>query len=111
MVRSKLPPVPESAVQAQILQYLAFTGILAYRINSGMIKTDKGHLVRLAPAGCADIWGVIRGGRALFVECKSKGNKPTELQEHFLESMRKQGAVAFWADDLQTVIDQLKDML
>ena len=61
------------------------------------------------PAGFPDLLGVIPGGRALFVEVKRPGNKPTDLQTRFLESFRLKGAVAFWADSVESALQQFEE--
>ena len=96
----------EKVVQSQILQYLGYSGIKAFRMNAGMIRVGEGrkqHMIRLAPAGFSDIFGVMKDGRALFIEVKAGKNKPTKLQELFLEEMRQQGAIAFWANSVEQV--------
>jgi hypothetical protein len=100
--------VPESLIQAQILTYLKYNRILAYRINSGMIKTEAGGMVKLAPRGFADIVGVLPGGRALFIEVKTGKNKTTIYQDYFLEEVKKQGALAFVAYSIEDCEYQLK---
>lgn len=98
----------EQDIQNQILEYLHLRRIKAYRINSGMIRTEHGHMVKLAPKGFSDIVGVLAGGRALFIEVKMGNNKPTALQEMFLEEMREQGALAFVAWGIEDVKEALK---
>ena len=59
------------------------------------------------PAGFSDLVGVIPGtGRAIFIEVKAPGNKPTALQLEFLERRRAEGAVAFWADGVDSALQQ-----
>jgi len=75
-----------------------------------MIRVGEGkrqHMIRLAPAGFSDIFGVMKNGRALFIEVKAGKNKPTKLQEIFLEEMKQQGAVAFWANSIEQVEKRL----
>jgi hypothetical protein len=92
--------IPERAIQAQILQYLGYRGIKAFRINSGMVPTGEGRkkrMIRLAPKGFSDIMGVMPDGRAIFVECKAEGGKITPFQQMFLNEMKNQGAVCIVA--------------
>ncbi len=101
--------IPESAIQGQIITYLLLNGYKAFRINSGSIKTQTGGLVKLAPKGFSDILAVEKEtGRAVFIEVKAIGNKLTFFQELFLEEMRKQGAIAFTAYNVDEVIGMLK---
>jgi hypothetical protein len=99
---------PERVIQSQILDYLRFKRIVAFRINSGMIKTESGGMVKLAPRGFSDIVGVLPGGRALFIEVKTGKNKTTEFQEIFLEEMKNQGALAFVAYSIEDCDKYLK---
>jgi len=103
--------IPERAIQAQILQYLGYRGIKAFRINAGMVQTGEGRerrMIRMAPKGFSDIMGVIpETGQALFCEVKARGNKPTQMQLDFLQEMKEQGAVAFVAYDIEDVEREL----
>ena len=105
--------VPEKAIQEQILQYLAFKGIYAYRINAGMIQTGEGRrkrMVRMAPAGFSDILAVLpKTGQACFIEVKAGKNQPTDRQKSFLEDMRKQWAKAFVAWSVEDVEEGLQE--
>lgn len=110
--------IPERAIQGQILQYLHYRGIKAYRINAGMIPTGEKRsrrMIRLAPKGSADIWGVLpadrdgnNAGRAIFVEVKAKGGKLTQFQELFLQEMKEQGAVCIVARSIDDVERELE---
>jgi hypothetical protein len=55
-------------------------------------------------------FGVIHSkiARFLAIELKQPGKNPTDDQARFLDDKRKAGAVAFWADNLQTVIDMIQ---
>lgn len=109
--RFSRPRIPESAIQAHVLQYLRLRGIKAYRINAGMIPTGEKRsrrMIRLAPKGFSDIMGVMPGGRAIFVECKAKGGKLTQFQEMFLDEMRQQGAVCVVARSIDDVERELE---
>lgn len=115
--RFSRPRIPESAIQAHVLQYLRLRGIKAYRINAGMIPTGEKRsrrMIRLAPKGFSDIMGVLgeafgrHKGRAIFVEVKAKGGKLTQFQEMFLDEMRQQGAVCIVARSIDDVERELE---
>ena len=92
--------IPERAIQSQILQWLGYHHIKAFRINAGMVRTGEGRssrIIRMAPKGFSDIMGVLPGGRAIFIEVKAKGGKPTQMQLDFLGDMIAQGAIALVA--------------
>ena len=62
-----------------------------------------------APKGFPDIraWGP--NGRAIVIEVKRKGKKPSELQEIFLQKFRDRGYEAFFMDnttDIDKIINQ-----
>lgn len=62
------------------------------------------------PAGFPDLMGVVPGsGRACFIEVKRPGNKPTDAQTAFLARVRGLGAIAFWADSVESAISQFNE--
>ena len=64
------------------------------------------------PAGFPDLVGVIPPtGRAIYIEVKAAGKKPTTIQANFLELLREKGAVAFWADSLDSALAQFEAAL
>jgi hypothetical protein len=63
------------------------------------------HMMRLANAGTADITGCSKDGRFLAVECKIGKNKTTDLQNAYLEEVKKRGGIARVAYSLDDVID------
>lgn len=60
-------------------------------------------MIRLAHPGTADITGCSKDGRFIAVECKIKPNKPTELQEAYLEEIRRRGGIGIVAYDINDV--------
>ena len=46
------------------------------------------------PKGFSDLFGVTSGGRAVFIEVKSRTGRVSAEQEHFLEQMASMGALA-----------------
>lgn len=100
----------ETDLVHQIIQYLNFSGHLVQRTQSGMVKVTnrygKQHMMKFAQAGTADVTGCSKDGRFLAVECKIKPNKPTELQEQYLNEIAKRGGIAFVAYTLDDVINQ-----
>src|SRR5215831_15949474 len=74
--RARHPPVPEQQLVRVALTYLNGPArCLAWRINvlamGGRSPAGTRRWVQSAPTGHPDIAGVLPGGRALFVECKS----------------------------------------
>lgn len=110
------PTIPESAVLDAVLKTLLLHPKvkLAWRVNSGAGKFlypdgSTSQFMRFGFPGCPDIHGVMHGGRALFVECKRRGEKPTDDQAAFLAKMKSAGAVAFVAylsDDVMRELER-----
>ena len=93
----------EHQLQNLIKQYLESKAWLVLRLNSGMIQTSKGKMVRLSPAGTPDLFA-LKKGKCVFIEVKVKGNKVTLLQDHMLKIIEEHGAqtiVAYNLNDVQ----------
>lgn len=52
--------------------------------------------------GLPDRLYLIPGGHALFVEFKSTGKKPTKIQEHIIDRIRKVGFAVLVVDSPET---------
>ena len=64
------------------------------------------------PAGFSDLLGAIPPhGRAIFLEVKRPGRKPTAAQRAFLEARRAEGAVAFCADSVDSALRQFREQV
>jgi len=74
---------PESSVLRQCRELLAWRKVLFLRLNAGALYDRKGRLVRLCPAGTADLLVLPPGGRAAFVETKAKTGRQREAQQAF----------------------------
>lgn len=102
--RTQRPPaIPERAIQASCMEYLRLRGYYVLRLNSGALPNAQGRPVRMLPAGTPDVLA-IKDGRALFVEMKRAGAKPTVLQEMAMATLDAHGArcvVATAVEDLQ----------
>ena len=106
----------EQQIQKAILQALEWNEYVAWvmRVNSGLVTTQddeketeggkfsifgfkesgKKRYIRMAPAGTADIIGMLKGGAFFAIEVKKPGGKATKLQQEFLERIRKGGGLA-----------------
>ena len=42
---------------------------------------------------------ILSDGRVLFLELKGHGKKPTKLQLHYLQKLRREGFTATWVDN------------
>jgi hypothetical protein len=107
----------QTEVVNPIIQYLTMTGAIAIRINSGAMTIEGKNgprMFRGAPAGTSDIIaGIPVNGRLVFaaIECKVKGNRPTDLQYRFLQDVHQAGGlsvVAYSLDDVTIAIEHAR---
>jgi len=56
------------------------------------------------PTGFSDLFGILPGGKALFVEVKAPKGKPSPAQENFLNTVSMRGAVAGVARSFEDVL-------
>jgi hypothetical protein len=118
--RLKAPKPLESALQAQIMDYLAMEQargrvIWFCRVNSGAVKFGlryiRYYLLYLGGAqsskGKADIEGMLSEGRYFALEVKRPGEQPTDEQVKFLDAVKAGGgiaAVVHGFDDVKKVL-------
>ena len=91
----------------QIVDYLNLRGHFVQRTNSGTVQAEtngRKRFIKMASAGTSDITGCSRNGRFIAIECKIRPNKPTELQQAYLDEISKRGGIALVAFDLEDVI-------
>jgi hypothetical protein len=109
-----IPAPRESDILRSCLDLLRLRGVFAWRVNSGAVAGEyngRRRFVRFHGApGCADIIGILPGGRFLAVECKRPGNKPTPQQTAFLEAVRQQGGLALVVSDVRDLAAALDDV-
>ena len=110
---SKPKAHPEKDVQKTIQQAFRLQhNVALVHVDSGGASFRQGQAVHqgghsATPAGFPDLVGVIPPtGRALYIEVKAPGGKPTELQIRMLELLRGKGAIAFWADSVESALFQ-----
>ena len=94
----------ESEIQKQILSWLEFSGIEAWRQNSGKGK----HNMYLAPAGTPDIIGYMPDGRFIGIEVKQPTEQQTDNQVEWMEKAIKAGCVVFVAHSLDEAIREIE---
>lgn len=90
----------EQDIQTKIMDYIASIGGLPIKFNNIGIY---------AKAGVSDILACIKG-RFVAIEVKKPGNKPSKLQENFINGVNSIGGLAFWADNLDDVKEKLKEL-
>jgi len=102
----------ETELVKACVELLKLRGALAWRQNTGAAalpgRGGKKQFVRFGVKGCADILGVLPGGRMLAVECKVGRNQATSEQAAFLDAVCAQGGagtVVRSLDELETWLD------
>ncbi len=85
----------EHNIQNEIRAALSPYAVI-FRCNVGSGYTQDGRFFSTGlPKGFSDLFGVRRSdGRAIFIEVKKPGERPTQNQLNFIEAMKKHGAVA-----------------
>ena len=105
---AKKPKLAEKDVQRQIMEYLKMRGYFFFRNNTGGFTNSKGHYYRFGYVGSGDIFGFTKSGRFFSIEVKATGKKPTPEQHEFMAKVNDTGNLAFYADNLETVMFYLK---
>ena len=85
----------EQDIQTKIMNYIKSIGGLPIKQNQIGIY---------AQAGVPDILACIKG-KFIGIEVKKPGETPKPLQTQFLLAIRQAGGIAFWTDNLETVVD------
>lgn len=92
----------ETEIQAQILTYLKYRGILATRNQSGHVQVGRSW-INLGASGWPDIIGCLPGGRFLGIEVKQPGGKPSKTQRELMGALEAFGALVIVATDVKDV--------
>jgi hypothetical protein len=84
---------------------------IVFRANVGTFRTADGRTVSTGlPKGFSDLFGFRKSdARMFFIEVKNEKGKAREDQKHFLETMRKNGAIAGIARSPEEAIALLKE--
>jgi hypothetical protein len=112
----KTPKGPkESVIQADILNYLFWLGVFAWRNYTGpIVRGGGGKRVVFCPnpsAGAPDILGVTEKGRLLAIEVKSSSGKLTSEQCFYRERLTTLGAIYITARSLDDVVGKIGEIL
>jgi hypothetical protein len=105
----------EAEVAAQCVQFAKANGIHLRRQNTGAARAG-GRFVRFGEPGQCDYTGMAaatRGGARVSgvhveVEFKAPGRRPGAAQLAYIESVRAKGGIAFYADSLESFIQNLR---
>lgn len=97
----------ESEIQKQILDYLRWCKVYAWRNNSRSVKVG-GRLIHFGKVGSADILGILKPtGRLLAIEVKKAGGKVSPEQQAFLDAITDAGGlsiIAYSVDDVRRIL-------
>jgi hypothetical protein len=101
----------EQVIQREILDRLVLMpGVYAWRQNCGSFKIGT-RFIRFGMQGSADISGVIRGGRRLEIEVKTKTGRLSEAQELFGARINELGGLWFVARTADEAIQRVQEAL
>lgn len=107
----------EAEILKAIMKLLKYHPKVArvWRQNSGTFQMQSGTKTRYIRAntarGMSDIMGILKDGRTLAVEVKSRTGKIHAHQQDFLETIARAGGVAFVARDVETVQRYLNEII
>jgi hypothetical protein len=90
----------EQALQNAIITYLQYRHYWVLRVNSGMIKTETGGMVKLAKPGVPDIL-CIKYGLATWIEVKLPGKHSTPIQKARQDELRAAGCKVYEIHSLE----------
>lgn len=79
----------------------------AVRMNSGGTKTASGGWVNFGFKGCPDVWGMTKTGQLIVCEVKKPSGRLRPEQIQFLETVQKNGGIAFVARSSDDVFQEL----
>lgn len=82
----------ESVIQRRMIEKLEKLGCLVIKI----IRANK--------SGIPDLLVLVPGGKAIFIEVKKPGGKPSKLQEYYIAQLRLLGFTAFWSNSVEDVV-------
>ena len=95
----------EHDIQTAIAVALCKRGCVVHRTNCGTYYTKDGRVVRIGLPGMSDLQGHRADGVCFYLEIKKPGQKPTQKQKDFLRAMQLSGAIAGWADSIETALE------
>ena len=99
----------ENEVQEAVLTMVKLHQRCAWaaRMNTGATKIE-GRFIRFGFPGLSDIIGQTKDGRFVAIEVKREGEKPTAMQQNFLDMVANSGGVSGCAHSAQEAWDILE---
>ena len=100
--------VSETAISGMVADYLDARRIYNDRLNSGMVRV--GHkFIYLCKKGTPDRLAIV-SGRAVYIEVKSLGKKPSADQISRHAELRAAGAFVIVADSFDSFVRRFKEL-
>ena len=96
----------EHDIQSLIRLELTKLGIPCFRVNVGKVRMADGRYFDTGlPKGFSDLFGFRPDGQIFFIEVKNETGKLRPEQEKFIEQMRKRGALAGVARNVEDAME------
>ena len=106
-IKAKKKQKPEKQIQNEILEWLEKKGFFCWRNNNiGLFDVYTGKFRRKGKyqvLGVSDILGLMKDGRLIAIEVKSRIGRITENQQNFLDKVNENGGVGFLARSIEDV--------
>ncbi len=103
----KLPALTEKQVTEQVIGWLKANGWLCVRLQSGLVDLPGNRKMRVGTPGLPD-WICCNHDRYFFLEVKSPIKVPSPIQNEWMNSARRQGITAIWANGLGSLMVQME---
>lgn len=98
----------ESIIQNEIRVALSNAGFKVFRANVGKVRMQDGRFFDTGlPKGFSDLFGFKPNGQIFFIEVKNEKGRVRPDQIHFLETMKKSGAITGVARSVQEALELL----
>ncbi|MFC4652657.1 VRR-NUC domain-containing protein [Lactococcus nasutitermitis] len=96
----------EHQVQSEIMLAVSQAGNKIFRSNVGKVQTIDGRWFDTGlPKGHADLYGFRPDGQVFYIEVKNNKGRVRPEQKLFLETMRKNGALAGIARSVEDAME------
>lgn len=100
----------ETRLQHDILIYLAYRGVEAWRNNTGAFYR-RGHMIKYGTLGSTDIIGVLPNGRFLGIETKTEKGKLSNDQISFHKRVMRNNAAVIVTRNMDDATEKIEELL